>query len=95
MEYITLMVGVAVLVVTVAILMKREEEENLLNERIDMLEEDVVELYQQNQHYRQAIEAHCHITECVTPDLSQPYQTINNVIAWHVQTYRDLERMNG
>lgn len=93
MEYITLMVGVAVLVVTVAILMKREEDENLLDERIDMLEEDVVKLYQQNQHYRQAIEAHCHITECVTPDLNQPYQTINNVIAWH--TYRDLERMNG
>lgn len=63
--------------------------------RVDMLEDDVVRLYQQNQHYKQAINQHCHLTESVTPDHNNPYVTIDNVISWHIQTSRDWEKLNG
>ena len=75
--------------------LNRSSSESDLLLRIDMLEDDVVKLYQQNQHYKRAIDQHCHLTESITPDYNNPYATIDKVISWHIQTNRDWEKRNG
>lgn len=56
----------------------------------DILESRVDELVTENKQIADAITSHCMVTECVTPNLKNVYETIHNLITWHTQLQIDV-----